>query len=695
MLVDIKKNALTVLLLLPLAINSNLFGCSRSLADYDYLDICEISKLCDVAYSDKSHYLRDLEQAGWSVERLFFNDEIKSTPVSYGIKASNGPLIVYSFSGTKLTFSAEKVVKSLPEQVPCLVKTTPLTCAASALVAGLDDTILADCKATLKTGNESFPNLPSEYIHEGILEHYKRLNTFDALPQKLEFDELMVLSGHSLGGAITYLTALEILQRQSNSTYLLPDGSCSLITFGAPPIMGSKLVSVLDEAFPETSNLRVALDNDPVANWTRGDVYLPMIPCDATEKKCIFQHPGFEMRISSSGIFSHSMELYSDCLEMKRDPFKTIWPQMAEGEMEGAVKTVLTNSAELSTYRLFLQNARSTELSASYKDACLSMIGLGILQFSETLNDFRKIARYPLWRFLNTNTSSYQDYNNVFGDFERSYCIDQDEYNSRILEVLRFCLNNSDFSPSEILDLSRGLVHSKMSSVQEFFIQFVEGLLEKFQHSRIAWEACEKRIHKSEMTEENYAKVQLLIQQSALQSRDSTYEERIWAFRSISHIEVSLNPDFIKKMPSADEYEADAYKMLATKPNRKETDQKRYSLIYPDPTTERAVYATQALLKFYNQEPLNCMEKSIIRFIDPNLGHEIDKFIQEHKNGQHKLAFQNFINVIEFYPESQKALVYLVNFAKENPDFVQTVEKEEKNKYANYREDPLLKYLSH
>lgn len=272
---------------------------SYRLDHYDYQDVKEIAQLCHVAYGvEESPYTASLESAGWDIQELRNIDDYQ-----YGVAANNGPLKVVSFKGT-------------------------------------DDitTLLSDVDAVQASTETRFAMHPKSVVHRGIYDYYISVDPVEHFSH-LDEDQFLVLSGHSLGGAVTNLAALDLVTIQNKAPHNFPDGFFSLFTLGAPPVLGPELCQVLCNNFARGTHGRVYFDNDPIATITRGKSGEPLNLLEEVDVNSVFKHTGYQIPFSGTGLLSHSVTTYIDHLASVKP--SSIFPIWRTWEERGEAKPIV------------------------------------------------------------------------------------------------------------------------------------------------------------------------------------------------------------------------------------------------------------------------------------------------------------------------------------------------------------------
>lgn len=255
---------------------------SKELTTYTYQDIQAISFLCDVAYDGgESSYFKRLEDLAWKIE--FLTDSPFTQ--SFGVKASNGSLTVIAFAGTKIMGNFHTILQNM-------------------------DALPSDSKAYFET-------LPiSGALHHGMATYYtnikKAYNSFllDSFDRNLK----LVLCGHSLGGAIAQLHALDIVNACHREPEKYPTNFCSIFTLGAPAFLDSSLAAYLDTHFTGSSHLRVSFDNDLISNYTRGPGHNLFPLHKSNDGKGPFVHAGHEISLQGEGFMAHRCAHYIESI---------------------------------------------------------------------------------------------------------------------------------------------------------------------------------------------------------------------------------------------------------------------------------------------------------------------------------------------------------------------------------------------
>ncbi len=301
---------------------------SNLLNTYDHQDVKEMAQLCHVAYGvEESKYTSGLEEAGWDIVNLRNHDGYQ-----YGIEANNGPLKVISFKGTDSYGHA-----------------------------------VADLTAVRASTKVYFPDFPESVVHKGIFDYYEFLDPVEHFDH-LDEDQFLVLSGHSLGGAVTNLAALDLIAMHDHNPHKFPEGFCSLLTLGAPPILGPELCEVLRLRFCRSAHTRFYFDNDPVALLTRGKSGKPHQINFVDDHHSVFQHASLcpdGVPLEGTGVLTHSSISYINHISsMVPDSVFAVWGTGSEsrwGEPIHSMRMGRHNFHEGSEY--LLSNYRSFDFS--------------------------------------------------------------------------------------------------------------------------------------------------------------------------------------------------------------------------------------------------------------------------------------------------------------------------------------------
>lgn len=161
----------------------------------------------------------------------------------------------------------------------------------------------ADADIRFSPLSRVFKRLPDHLLtHKGFLDYY--LSFIDSRapclfdPQEGS-DETYILAGHSLGGGLAQLGALDIFN--NNPRRYHEENNLSVLTFGCPPLFNAEAAAFMDLILPYTSNFRVVFDNDPFVNWTRGGQTspFPIVHRRTENSKPGFVHAGREFELYS------------------------------------------------------------------------------------------------------------------------------------------------------------------------------------------------------------------------------------------------------------------------------------------------------------------------------------------------------------------------------------------------------------
>ena len=107
------------------------------------------------------------------------------------------------------------------------------------------------------------------FVHSGFLESWRGarhlvLNAWSALQMSYQHYQTVV-TGHSLGGALAHLCAIELKTRW-------PDASVSLYTYGSPRVGNQVFASIVEQS-PGSDNYRLTHLNDPVPRLNKAFGY--------------------------------------------------------------------------------------------------------------------------------------------------------------------------------------------------------------------------------------------------------------------------------------------------------------------------------------------------------------------------------------------------------------------------------------
>lgn len=284
-------------------ISANASEFDRDLTYMDYQDILQVAKLCDVAYDQtENKFKSQLEEIGWDINFL----HLEELPKPVGLKAHNGPLTVIAYSGTD--FNNPKTIKV--------------------------DFNCGRCEA-----GTVFPFLKGlGYIHNGMSNYYDHFASAKAssLLRNADSDQKVILTGHSLGGALAQLAGLDVYNNMIfNDPNNYSKDFCSIITLGAPTFMDEKICSIFNEIYPNFIHLRVAFENDLISKLSRGPQGSPLIIRNHNSSKGAYAQAGYEIKLPSDGtILTHSCKKYIDYLCAKPPGVTALWPNVSKEEID-------------------------------------------------------------------------------------------------------------------------------------------------------------------------------------------------------------------------------------------------------------------------------------------------------------------------------------------------------------------------
>jgi len=236
-----------------------------------------------------NQYTAELENSGWDIKELH-----NSSGYMYGIKSTNGPLTVISFKGTD-------DIKSLF----CGLNAVPLPT------------------------KHIYPEFEEDVVHKGFFEYYAHLGAHEHF-SKVDEDEFLVFSGHSLGGVACNLAAMDLIRMKMRKPNNYPHTFCSIFTLGAPALLGKNLRRVLNDNFRGSSHIRVFFDNDSAVQHILEANGEPLKVCHIKENTCIYKHGGDGHEIVGSGIFSHKCNTYISNLSTLKNRFWRDWSDFNE-----------------------------------------------------------------------------------------------------------------------------------------------------------------------------------------------------------------------------------------------------------------------------------------------------------------------------------------------------------------------------
>jgi triacylglycerol lipase len=141
-------------------------------------------------------------------------------------------------------------------------------------------------------------------VHGGFAIHTRQLIEEPKLQSFLQKYDDFILCGHSLGGAVAVLTAMEVVKKYGKRV-------TSVHTFGAPRIATSNFLDQYESCGLASVTWRYAFDNDPVSKYTP-----------------LYQHVGNLVRLNTNltkGIEIHDLNNYARTIH-EMDGDWTLWP---------------------------------------------------------------------------------------------------------------------------------------------------------------------------------------------------------------------------------------------------------------------------------------------------------------------------------------------------------------------------------
>lgn len=290
-------------------------GIHKDLREYEWEDINKVGLISNAAYwsygsitMDVFNSIQSIESSGWDIQYR------GNSPGSGFFRAENGPLVVLAFKGT-----------------------TDL------------DNIITDLDlirfAVTEGGQKGC-------VHRGIYSYSKGLPTLASLFNPDKGDEFLILTGHSLGGAVAQLKGFEAYDLFANSELT---NFCSIATFGAPAILDKPLKTRFNQIFPGYSNVQFSFGNDLVADFTRGPTLLIPELSSIDSSRSVFKRTGSKITLKSEGLLSHSMEEYLKALQDEKSRVLSSWPDN--------VYTPLTKEAPFSVIEDVILDKISSKLA--------------------------------------------------------------------------------------------------------------------------------------------------------------------------------------------------------------------------------------------------------------------------------------------------------------------------------------------
>lgn len=148
-------------------------------------------------------------------------------------------------------------------------------------------------------------------VHRGFKRSYEKNKSliFDSIekhdPSKILF------CGHSLGGALSYLCAMDIMMKQAKHIH------ADTITFGSPKI-GNTEVSLILPEFVDTCHMRVAHVYDPIPKYPFNNKYHHAIPSG------LYVGTKNHHAKTRGPLYHHSVRSYRKSLSMKITPLNIL-----------------------------------------------------------------------------------------------------------------------------------------------------------------------------------------------------------------------------------------------------------------------------------------------------------------------------------------------------------------------------------
>jgi len=379
---------------------------SKDLREYDFEEIVSAALFSKASYPDLdgSDAQRTLESQGWELTPIRREGGTELA----GYRGEFGPLVVVGFTGTYYTdqYAADLDAVRLNSKI-------------------------AGC---------------ADYVHRGIYNYSKKVPILKQLFDPDKGDELLILTGHSSGGAVAQLKGFEAFE-QYNTEEL--NNFCSIVSVGAPPILGISLKSRLDQIFPAFSNIRFALSNDVVVNYTRGQPGTPHYFEDTREKETVFVHAGYPITLKSDE--THSVNEYVDLIKtQKLEEWKDKKPSTLNG-IESL--TYSQSSKNYLLWKAFHKQAQNSK----------SMLEIWSKLFDQYVIKSKKISERFLRKTDGYLFCSEKDLHvaiNMIKILALSSNMDIQLFSLRHLEMMWFSLSS---------DITRDHVLSLFSEIKDFY----------------------------------------------------------------------------------------------------------------------------------------------------------------------------------------------------------------------------------
>ena len=292
------KILLTVFLLVP-----QLSVCclhTKYFCEYEYEDIINFSKICDIAYGkSKSAFQPELEEKGWSFQ---FYEQNSDDPI--GVVAKRDNMYVAAYSGTSSMSHLN----------------TDFDFGSVSIVPKLN----------------KFGLFAQMEAHKGFLERYCSLQKMKSnqLIDEIGADQILVFAGHSMGGAMALLSLLDT-NLSFSCVEPRPLPLLSLFTIGAPPVLNEMAQGQL--SFLHNAYLNIGMVKDHVYNYTvqtssskvGSHSYVDnVLVCKPTAiGNCDFSHFGTQVILAGpNDFFEHSLaKYYLPRIKQKPQCVTNIW----------------------------------------------------------------------------------------------------------------------------------------------------------------------------------------------------------------------------------------------------------------------------------------------------------------------------------------------------------------------------------
>ncbi|OJX06451.1 MAG: hypothetical protein BGO76_00880 [Caedibacter sp. 38-128] len=632
---------------------------ARNLTEYDYEDIREFSKLCDVAYGKTSLYLEKLQDNHWDIDFLSTNP--LSSP--YGIKACNGPLTVIAYTGTNICENIQ--------------------------------TFLADAQIARAECGHLFPELKGKGIfHRGIGQFYTDLKDYRTVKLLKDFDpdEKLVLAGHSLGGALAVCGAIDLLYGQQHRSEVYPTKFCSLMTLGCPAFLDSSFRSYLDQSFTETSHLRLFFDQDPVSNFTRGPQGSPFNFQETSLETGAYVHSGFGLALPGEGFISHSCHEYIKFIDRRPPTLETLWPIIDEESFVNSFQSI-----ELSSYQISLiqKNYRNPKYSSKAKKL------VSLLHYQSSHPRLSVDSRYSYWRLALDSSLKPKHRLNRFEDFCDSYVGVNKENHPRVFQLSRKLIEQNSL-PAEtlLIEVLNGRIYTPDPQQKKEFIELCELLLVKNNYDRdlIYFPRGASGVLEYERFNEEHVdkaaytafKKRTLIR--LIKDPNATFLTRFHDLLTLMNIELKENPIQPKITEEEREKIAEDKAFMSVRESYTSDYILNKIKILTGQNIEAFAFISNALNKLYQNEPLSTLMKTHLRSYFSKLQIDFNGvYFKEYEQIKEENSL-SLIDILKKLPETSAVFDYLVRDMKKRPHLLDEFFNDPLIQAYNFK-DELLQYM--